>query len=111
MRKFLSLLLSILFLCGLANADEIKIPKFEFKEQVFICTQESGIESMLAITKDKMIMYYQANDEKSAIVIDQGDRYTATFEDYKIMFFKKTSIWAQTYNNGNQSFGVCRKLN
>lgn len=111
MKKFLSLLLSILFLCGLTNADEIKIPKFEFKEQVFLCAHESGNESMLAITRDKMIMYYQTKGEKSAVVIDFGDRYTATFEDFKMMFFKKTTTWAQTYNNGNQSFGVCRKLN
>ncbi|WP_440634305.1 hypothetical protein [Candidatus Pelagibacter sp. HIMB1746] len=109
--KIIFLMFICMFLTNESFANEIKIPKFKSKEDVFFCKHDSGIESMLAITRDKMIMYYQAKGERSAIVIDQGDRYTATFEDFKMIFFKKTSTWARTYNDGIQSFGVCRKLN
>jgi len=111
MKKFLSLLLSILFLCGLTSANEIKIPEFETKEKVFFCITDSSSEFMMAINENEMIMYYQAKGERSASYEEKEDKYTATYDDFKIIFFKRTNVFARTWNSGSQGYARCTRLN
>ena len=81
-------------------------------EKIYLCVAESGIDYLTAITPNKMIIWYGTKNEKAADIEEKDDRYFAEFDDRKIIFFKRTSLIAETWKkNGNQSFDRCRKVN
>ena len=82
------------------------------QEKIYLCRHESGIESLISIYPPKFTIWYGTKDERSADLIDYGDRYLAEFDDRKIIYFKRTNIIADTSKeSGNQSFEKCRQIN
>ena len=102
MKKLLSILVLSFLFSGNAYANE----------KIYLCLGESGIDSLTAITPNKMIIWYGTKNEKAADIEEKDDRYFAEFDDRKIIFFKRTNLIAETWKkSGNQSFERCRKVN
>ena len=102
MKKLLLITVLGLLLSGNAYANE----------KIYLCLGESGIDSLTAITPNKMIIWYGTKNEKAADIEEKDDRYFAEFDDRKIIFFKRTNLIAETWKkSGNQSFERCRKVN